>query len=668
LIAYSLWRQRSRIKQGIEAQVRLEAEVVERTGELMASNAKLEEVAQAKSDFLARMSHELRTPMNGVIGMAELLETTSQSAVQTRLTKTIRSSAGVLLHIVNDLLDLSKAQVGKIELESLPIDLAMILEETAALLAAAAAAKGLELTVCPPDDMQRSLLGDPLRIRQVLLNLLSNAIKFTDLGDVSIEANVRIESEGRAIVEINVTDTGIGVPASAIAKIFEPFTQADESMSRRFGGTGLGLAICSELVSLMDGTITVESRLGAGSTFRVMIPLKVQDAPASIVLRATPLLRRVRVMSRKPTLERALTRHARHFGLKVIAGEGADDAPEAGDLLILDAACYGELPPLPMAASQRRALVVVATTTEVEALMLTTCIMPIQIVAKPVQREVLYQAFLSASGARLSALPMSQEYSRTAFARSKGHVLIVEDDAVNAEVAQGYLGALGCTSVWVNSGAAAIARSAAERFDLILMDLNMPDLDGFATAALIRRSDGVSGRAPIVALTAHSAVNYRDTCLAAGLDDLLSKPYTMAACAELLQRWLGGSASESAADPLSDVDLPTVAGLRNLVSSGAGDLYSRLVDLFRRNSAVELTEMGAALAADDLSTAAKIAHKLKASSANVGALAFGKAVGKLESLCIEGKVAAARRHHELLAKVHPRLVETLQGLQMRISA
>jgi two-component system sensor histidine kinase BarA len=352
-------------------------------------------------------------------------------------------------------------------------------------------------------------------------------------------------------------------------------------------------------------------------------------------------------------------------------------------MLVVDAGSFTEFLQSSTALrdARRSNLVVVATTGEVETLGLADVLRAEQIVAKPVQRDVLYQALGGASGAPARYSQPADPGSQNAIATTKGHVLIVEDEPVNAEVAQGYLAALGCTSVWVNSGAAAIARAAAERFDLILMDLNMPDLDGFATAALIRQRGGASGRSPIVALTAHEAANYRDACLTAGLDDLLNKPYTMAACAELLQRWLGQTAaiSSSATTPstttvpatapsLSTVDLSAVAGLRSLTSSGPGNLYCRLVDLFRSNSPTEVTRLSGALTAGDLSRAAKICHKLKSSAANVGALEFANAVGELESLCRENKAADSRRKFTVLAAVHPQLLDTLQTLQMRESA
>ncbi len=279
-VAHRVQLHRRKLREMVAARERLEAEVQLRTHELTESNRQLDEAARAKSDFLDRMSHELRTPMNGVVGMTELLSRTSLSATQSHLTKTIRSSAQILLQIVNDLLDLSKIRAGKVALEKLPVDLAQVLEECTSLFAGAAENKGIELIVCPPPPMQRTLLGDPLRLRQVLMNLVGNAVKFTERGEVVVRADVELVDNDRAIVRLAVTDTGIGMDAVALDKIFEPFAQADETTTRRFGGTGLGLAICRELADLMDGSITVESQAGVGSTFRLSLPVSLGAAIA----------------------------------------------------------------------------------------------------------------------------------------------------------------------------------------------------------------------------------------------------------------------------------------------------------------------------------------------------------------------------------------------------
>lgn len=585
LAAYRVRKQQLERRHQARERERLEAEVEARTRELSESNRQLAEAARAKSNFLDRMSHELRTPMNGVVGMTELLARTPLSGVQARLTQTIRSSAQVLLRIVNDLLDLSRAQAGKITLESLPIDLARVLDECTSLFAAAAQAKGIQLIVRPPAQATlpsagTTLHGDPLRIRQLLLNLVGNAVKFTAEGEIVVQAEVQPAGPDRAIVQLSISDTGIGMDAATIGKIFEPFTQADESTSRRFGGSGLGLAICRELTELMDGSITVESAPGVGSTFRVVLPLTVS------------------------------------------AYRPAAEQPDS---------------PAPMPAVE----------------------------------------------------PIG------------GHVLLVEDEAVNAAVAQGYLEMLGCTSVWTKDGAEAIARSVAERFDLILMDLNMPGFDGYKTAKLIRERAGNGRRVPIIALTAHDAWQVRDGCAAAGIDDVLSKPCTLEACEHVLRRWIASKdASEvavrlnrrpavqgtpSSADTpvsqlrsephvslktesLSHVDSETVARLRRSRTSGRPDLYSRLIELFRASSTAALDELDMALRNTDLTAARAICHKLKSSAANVGALEFSRDVRSLEQLCATGDSAAARNLFEHLRAAHPALIAELMTLYLRESA
>ncbi len=589
LLAHRLRKQQLERRHQARERQRLEAEVAARTHELSESNRQLAEAARAKSDFLDRMSHELRTPMNGVVGMTELLARTPQSATQSRLTQTIRSSAQVLLRIVNDLLDLSRAQAGKIALEALPIDLGRILEECASLFTATIQAKEIRLSVrLPARERQspdgRALIGDPFRIRQIVMNLVGNAVKFTEHGEIAVEADIENAGAERALARISVRDSGIGMDAGTLGKIFQPFTQADESTSRRFGGSGLGLAICRELTELMGGRITVESTPGVGSTFHVHVPLALGAAPQE-------------------------------------AREGA------------------------------------------------------------------------AVDARGNARVASEAIA--------GHVLIVEDEQVNAAVAQGYLEALGCTSAWTKDGAEALARSAIERFDLVLMDLNMPGFDGYETARLMRSREGGGRRVPIVALTAHTPSHVRERCEAAGIDDVLSKPYSPEDCEALLRRWIstnkaprprarGGGSSSPAAPPadsredtgsagdapafapaeyLSKLDKATVVQLRGVTAPGRGtDLYTRLSELFRTGSAIALGELQSALQDNDLTAARAICHKLKSSAANVGAMAFSGDVRRLEKLCAAGDSAQARSALERLRSAHPALVAELTGLERKETA
>jgi signal transduction histidine kinase/ligand-binding sensor domain-containing protein/CheY-like chemotaxis protein/HPt (histidine-containing phosphotransfer) domain-containing protein len=677
LLAYRLRLQRVKFRHVVAARERLESEVALRTRELVESNRQLAEAARAKSNFLDRMSHELRTPMNGVVGMTELLSRTPLSPTQTRLTDTIRSSARALLQIVNDLLDLSKIQARKVQLESLPLDLVPLLEECTSLFMGSAANKGIELIVCAPTHDHRGLTGDPLRLRQILLNLIGNAIKFTAQGEIVVKADVERLGPDRAALRLSVTDTGVGMDAATIAKIFEPFTQADESTTRRFGGSGLGLTICRELADLLGGTITVESKPQVGSTFTACLPLQAgaeSDAPPPTMLPR----RRAYILTRRPALAESLARTAAALGLTVLDDRDRS-ARAAGreDIVIVDAGSYPNYlrAYADSARWARPALVVVASESEVEKAQLGGIVSAGAIVSKPVHRNALYEAIATAigqppaAGAKpLRAAPVEASIG--------GHVLLVEDEPVNAAVAQGYLAELKCTSVWVESGAAAIARSAAERFDLILMDLSMPTMDGFATTALIRQLEGASRRVPILALTAHDAAGYRESCLTAGMDELLHKPYTLEELAQLLRRWIGGHIDRTAAeslplpscDALSSVDSAAVTTLRNLRAGKHADLYSKLVDLFRVGSTKSLAELRGALAAADLKTAASVCHKLASSAANVGALIFARDVRVLGQMCGAGDLAAAQELHDRLAMAHPALLEELTRLQLKESA
>jgi CheY-like chemotaxis protein/HPt (histidine-containing phosphotransfer) domain-containing protein len=417
------------------------------------------------------------------------------------------------------------------------------------------------------------------------MNLVGNAVKFTEQGEIRVLADVAVSDGDRADVHITVSDSGIGMDAATVEKIFQPFTQADESTSRRFGGSGLGLAICRELAELMGGRITVESTPGVGSTFRVLVPLVVS----------------------------------------------------AKRLETADAAAAG-----------------------------------------------------ANGGSRLPAGAIG------------GHVLLVEDDAVNAAVAQGYLEALGCTHVWTKDGAEALARSATERFDLILMDLNMPGFDGYETARLMRNRAGAGRRVPIVALTAHTPAQVLERCEAAGIDDVLSKPYTPEDCEQLLRRWImpsraaaqssaaragnargveavaesgegAAGADEARATPpaqdLAKLDNATVVRLRGVAAPGRRtDLYTRLVELFRAGSSTALGELEAGLRGDDLTAARATCHKLKSSAANVGAMAFSEDVRRLEKLCAAGDSAAAWGAFERLRAAHPALILELTALERKESA
>ncbi|MET0984838.1 MAG: two-component regulator propeller domain-containing protein [Steroidobacteraceae bacterium] len=679
LIVYRVHRQRRKLRAIVEAKERLESEVQLRTRELVESNRQLAEAAQAKSDFLDRMSHELRTPMNGVVGMTELLSRTVLSATQAHLTKTIRSSAQILLQIVNDLLDLSKIRAGKVTLEALPIDLGQVLEECTSLFAGAAESKGIELIVCPPERNEDVLLGDPLRVRQILMNLVGNAVKFTTKGEVVVRADVSVVADG-ATALIAISDTGVGMDANAIARIFEPFSQADETTTRRFGGTGLGLSICRELADLMGAKITVESQPQVGSTFSLELPLKVDTYKAASDPLPLPSATPVRILTRRPSLQESLSRHASLLGLTPAPRGNLPAGAEPDDMVtVLDVSTHLEdlksMLVAPKSAWQK--LIIVATAAEVEAHDLRVLIEERRIVLKPVHRIAIREALAAAFG--IEALdPVGSGDVPTPSARFSGHVLLVEDEPVNATVAEGYLAALGCTSVWVTTAADAAARSAAERFDLVLMDLNMPDMDGFAATKLIRQHHYRRTRVPIVALTAHEASSYRDKCLQADMDDILSKPYVLEDCARMLSKWLArrndtlvsdtSTTPVSMVDTLTSIDAKVISELRKLRAGKQTNLYSKLVGLFRNGSSESMAQLSAAMNAHDLKSAASICHKLASSAANVGALAYAKQVRRLEELCNAGDIENGRSLHDQLQAAHLPLIDALCSFSLQATA